>query len=496
MSRSLLSAALSIIGGKVGIMLIGALLTPILVRLLGPSEYGRYAVVLSIFAFANIFLTSGTNDAVRKFISEKSNEEWQNAIFGYLSRPAIVLAIIVGTAFFLGAASGLVEQVFGREYVSLFYLLTLFSFGRQSREFLMRTLMGLQAENYSEPLRVFQKASFSGLAITAAYLGYSVEGVLVADILTSILVTTIAAATLSQFLDLRSLLRAPSVEIPTKSLYPYIGNTILFFGFLTTLYHVDILFLQYWTTEQTVGYYKGALVIAEMLWFAPAAIQLAILQRVSKLWTEDNVETIQELAEQVTRYALLFTILVAVGMAALAHDFVPLYLGEDFRPAITPLLLLLPGVIGFASARPTIAINQARRSIRPLILATAACSMVNLGLNILLVPLYGMVGAAIATSLGYASLAGFQALAARYVGYAPFAGLPIGRIVATGSISLISIFGLAGLIESSLVSLVVVPPVGFAVFLITAILTGAITDDEVDYVVKLARERFGNTLGW
>lgn len=267
-------------------------------------------------------------------------------------------------------------------------------------------------------------------------------------------------------------------------MYPYIGSTVLFFGFLTSLYHVDILFLQYWESEETVGYYKGALVIAQMLWFAPAAIQMALLQRVSGLWAEGDIDGVQQQAEQVTRYAVLFTLLVALGMAALAHDFVPLYLGDDFDRAVTPLLLLLPGVIGFAASRPTLAINQGRRSLRPLITATGACALVNVSLNALLIPRYGMIGAAFATSVGYGSLAFFQALAARHIGYAPFQGLPFIRIAATGAIASVPIFGLSSIITSNLVALAVVPPIGFAVFSVAAVVTGVITEDEIEVLIE------------
>lgn len=491
MARSLLSGVLSIAGGKVGSMMIGAIATPLLVRFLGAAEYGRYAVVLSVFAFANIVMTSGTNDAVRKFISEREDAEWQNAVFGALARPAAVLAAVVAAAFLAGATSGLVERALGPGYVPLFYLLALYAVGRQCREYLLRALMGLRAETYSEPIRVFQRGLFAALAVTAAYLGYDVEGVLVADIATSAVVTAIAGAALSRFVDVRSLLSTPVVDLPRSEMYPYIGSTVLFFGFLTSLYHVDVLLLQVWLPETSVGHYKGALIIAEILWFGPAAIQLALLQRVSGLWADGDVDAIQRRAARTTRYALLFTLLAATGMAALATDFVPLYLGREFSPAVEPLLLLLPGVVGFAAARPTLAINQGRRSLRPLILATGGCAAVNLALNAVLIPQYGMTGAAVATSIGYGSLAGFQALAARHIGYEPFRDLPVARVAATAVLGAVPIFGTSWLISSSFVALAVVPPVGLVAFCLAAVLTGAVETREVRAIVGRLRATAG-----
>lgn len=394
-------------------------------------------------------------------------------------RPTALLAGIVASRFVVAAGSGLVEQVFDSSYVPLFYLLSLYAVGRQSREYLLRTLMGLQLETYSEPIRVFQKALFATLALTVAFFGYSVEGILITDIITSLVITIILIAILSRVFNYEHIISPPPVSVPKSSVYRYIGSTILFFGFLTSLYHIDILFLQQFVSEVTVGHYKGALVIAEILWLAPVAVQLALLQRVSTLWDDGDIEEIQRQAELVSRFTVLFTILAALGMAALAPDFVPLYLGEDFSPAVIPLILLLPGVVGFAAARPTLAINQARRSLRPLIVATGACALVNVLLNSILIPQYGMVGAAVATSFGYGSLVIFQSIAARHIGYAPFRGIMPIRTLLTGSIAAVPIFSLVWIIDSSLLSLIVVPPVGLSVFLVAAILTGVVQQKEI-----------------
>jgi len=51
---------------------------------------------------------------------------------------------------------------------------------------------------------------------------------------------------------------------------------------------------------------------------------------------------------------------MAVGLAALADIAVPIYFGAEAEPAITPLLLLLPGALGFAIARPILAVSQGK----------------------------------------------------------------------------------------------------------------------------------------
>lgn len=483
MTNSLPSALLSVFFSKLFVLLIAFLFTPVLVRLLGPTAYGQYALVLSVFGIVNIVLIGGTSDAVRKYISERSDPDWQASVFGYVFRPALGLGLVTGAAFGYAAWTGLVARVFGDAFTSLFYLLGVYAVTKQLSNFSLRTLMGLERESRSEPLHVLRKTLFVTFALALLLLGFGVEGVLAAHVGATTIVFVAGLAVISRTIPVRALVSRPDVELPTRQIGHYIGGTIVFFLFLYSLYHVDVILLQYWRTDEVVGYYRGALSIAELLWVAPVAVQLVLLQRVSQLWAANDLEAIERRSQFVTRFVFLFTLLLALGVAALATAFVPLYLGEAFTPSITPLLLLLPGVVGFAVARPTLAINQGRRSLRPLIVATGGCSLVNLVLNLLLIPSYGMVGAAVATSVGYGSLVVFQSMAARRLGFSPLSGLRLGPTAVTAGASAAVIFPVAHLLSSPLLALVVVPPLGAVVYGTVAISSGAITPAEIRDVV-------------
>ncbi|SIS03178.1 lipopolysaccharide biosynthesis protein [Natronorubrum thiooxidans] len=484
MARSLSATALSIFASRIFILTISIIFTPILVRLLGPTQYGQYAVILSVYGLISIVMRQGTQESIRKYISERTDLEWQSAVFGYVLRPVVVLGLVVGSGFVFAAWSGLAARVFGDAFTSLFYLLGLYAICRQFRTHILYTLMGLQLESRSELLYIIRKVMFVTLSLTVVYLGHGVEGVLIADIMTNTVVAVIGLGFVSREISLRSAISPADVGLPKRQIFNYAISSVFFFLFLTSLYHVDVLLLQYWTSDEVVGYYKGALAIAEVLWLAPKAVQLSILQRVSMLWNRDEIDAIQRKAQLVTRYVFLFTALLTLGMAVLAADFVPLYLGESFDSAVTPLQLLLPGVLGFAMARPTLAINQARRSLRPLLVATGACSLVNLILNLLLIPTYGMIGAAIATSIGYGSLVVFQSLAARHMGYDPLGGLQVRPTLLTLGATAAVIFPLASGLSSSLIALIVVPPVGAIIYVTAAVATGTVTVTDIENIIS------------
>jgi O-antigen/teichoic acid export membrane protein len=177
-----------------------------------------------------------------------------------------------------------------------------------------------------------------------------------------------------------------------------------------------------------------------------------------------------------------------------------IYYGAGFERAVTPLLLLLPGALGFAIARPIYAIGQGKGNLRALIAATGTAALVNILLNLLLIPTYGTTGAAIATSVGYGSMLVFHGLAALRIGYNPFADLRLPQVAASVAVTTPVVLGLTRFLGFAPISLVVVPPVGFIVYTVAALKTGAVTSEDIVPVLEYApdwlAQRLLKTVRW
>lgn len=502
MKRTLVTAFISIAGANVGATALGAVMTPILVRILGPSQYGTYATVMSVFALLMIVVSSGVDSGTRKYLAEdRDDTDWQDNVFGYYFRLATVFALVASALLLAAVQIGLIDRYPGEEYAFYFLLLSIVTIMAQFREYTRRSLLGLKLEHISEPLFVAQKAFFFVFAISLAYLGYGVAGVLAGHIIADALTTTIGFVFLSQHISLASVFERTPESFPRKELLSFNNLSIVYILFLTSLYHVDILMLQAYTTEAQVGYYKAALVLAEFLWLAPKAVQSVMIQSASELWHRDRIERITNLASKATRYTLLLTALLAIGIAVLSAKFVPRYYGSAFEPTITPLLLLLPGTVGFAVARPILSVSHARGDMRIMILATGATAVMNVVLNAALIPRFGIEGAAVATSLGYISLPMFHLWGARAIGYNPLGDIRPIRIsitvAVTGSVLVALSLGIEALIGSplatvgvpltsatlpidgALIAFVVIPPTGLLVYGTLTLLTGAVHPREL-----------------
>ncbi len=503
MKRNLVTAFAAIAGSQVIILLGQTLFSPFLVRLLGPATYGEYATLVSAFGLLMILVSSGINGGVRKFIAEeRSDDLWKSDVFAYYFRLALIFAIIAAGLLVLAAEFGVVSAIFEPKYVPYFYLLALLVLASQFREYVRRAIMGLKLEGVGSMLNVVYKISYQILALGLLLIGFKVEGVLGAQIISSMVVFVLGIVYVSKTLSLKEILRPTPVDFPRKKLFYFNHNSVIYFFLLNSLYKIDVLMLGSFTNSELTGYYNAALVLAEILWLLPTSLQGLMIQSTSDHWAKGRVQQIEEIATRSIRYVALLMLLLAIGLGSLAEVFVPWYFGVEMKPATTPLIILLPGVVGFAVARPLLTINQAKGDMRVLIAATGISAAINLVLNYLLIPYYGMVGAAVSTSIGYGSLPLLQMWAARTLGYKPFRRARLGRITATAVLSAsvivflslsigstkVSDLGLTGLslLGEFPIALLIVPLAGFLLYSLIAISTGAIDLGEIfEILVKV-----------
>ncbi|MCU4752485.1 polysaccharide biosynthesis C-terminal domain-containing protein [Halobacteria archaeon AArc-curdl1] len=493
MNRSLASGIFSVVSAKVVVLVVTAISTPLLYRFLGVSAFGEYAFLLSVFAIYMIFVSSGITDGVRKFLAEDRNEaDWSEHVVGFYFRLAVLLAVLGALGLVLGAQSGLVAAVFGSGVAPYFYLLALLVISAQFRDYARKTLMGFGLERYSEPLKILDKVAFVVIALPLTYLGIGVAGALAGHLVASLLVTVAGLTLVHRRISLSCVFTRPTNRFPRKQMLTFNSLNIVLVFLLMSLYHIDIVMLQRFTDSSAVGNYRAALTLAEFLWFVPLAIQTVFVHSTSELWSQNRHRKISKLASKTTRYTFLLTAVMAVGLAALAEVAVPIYFGSDAEPAVEPLLLLLPGALGFALARPILAVSQGNGTLRYPIAATGGAALINVILNAALIPRYGMHGAAVATSIGYGTMFVFHCLSARLVGFDPLDDARLVRVALTTVLAAVPIFALSSGIANPWFALLIVPPVGFAIYLAFALLVGALDLTESFEVLAMLPDPIGS----
>ncbi|MFC4357697.1 polysaccharide biosynthesis C-terminal domain-containing protein [Halobium salinum] len=469
----------SVLGTSVLQLLIGLILGPLLVRFLGAERFGDYVFVMSLCGILMVFVNAGIFDSVRKFLAEDRAEPgWEDWVFAFHVRLSVLLLLIVLLPLLLSMHFGLVSALVGGKNTRYLYLVPLYLIAEQFFLLNRGTLLGLGMDVWSEPLLVLRKICMGAVALSLIWSGFGAVGAIVGEIVAATIGFVIGGVLVSRRLRTRTVLRQSPSWFPASSVHTY-NNLSTVTGFMVVLlYEADVILVQTFLGSEQTGYYKAALLVAEFLWFVPKAVEIVFLQSTSEMWSQGRHEEISELISSTTRYTILFTGLVGIGLVALADPFLGWYFGPEFVAAVPALVVLVPGALGFAVARPIMAVGQASGELRPIMYATGAAAALNLVLDALLIPRLGIGGAAIGTTVGYGSMLLFNGVAARSIGFDPLTNLRITRIGVTFAVSAMVILPLEAIIASDSLSLVVVPPVGAVVFSIAAVSTRAVDPTE------------------
>ncbi|WP_324760540.1 lipopolysaccharide biosynthesis protein [Haloarcula montana] len=484
-TRGFFGRFLSLIGPKMLTTVLAVVSTPIIVRLLGPGGYGDYAVLLSMYSLYMIPISSAITEGVQKFVAEeRETEAWIERVLQFYFVLAVVLAV-VGSAVLVAVTRAGYAAVFGTGFTPYLYILAGFVLVGQCRGFAMHTLLGFGLERVNGPLGVVKKAVTVVVGIGLVVSGLGVVGMLVGHIAANALVAVVAGGVILRRVSVRRLFDVPR-SLPVREFLSFNGLNIVLVLLVMSLFHVDVVMVRTLVGGEATGYYKAALSLAEYIWIVPMVLQTMLLHSSSSLWSEQATEQITRIAGRVTRYTTLLVLLLAVGLGTLADRVVPLYYGEPFAVATTPLLLLLPGTVGFAVARPLQAICQGSGQLKTVIVAVGVAAVGNLVLNAVLIRAYGINGAAVATSIAYGSMFLLLVWASWRIGYDPLVDLRPVRVLLTIVVSALVIGGLDRLIGADIVALLVVPVVGLGVFTATALVTGAVDVEEtVEILAKV-----------
>jgi O-antigen/teichoic acid export membrane protein len=148
---------------------------------------------------------------------------------------------------------------------------------------------------------------------------------------------------------------------------------------------------------QAAGVYSVATNLAELLLFIPTSIRLSLFPMVSAGSTEEA----NRLTTAACRHTIFLTTILAValgGVGALAVR--PIY-GQAFTSAVIPLLILLPGIVMLSQATILYGDLLGRGQPQATLISIVISLIVTLVLDLILIPKYGIIGAALASSTAY-----------------------------------------------------------------------------------------------
>lgn len=175
----------------------------------------------------------------------------------------------------------------------------------------------------------------------------------------------------------------------------HVGNVLQFFN-----YRIDAFILNYLLSPAGVGVYGVSIRFAEALWYLPDAVGFVIFPT--------SAATESKQMDTFTPRVLLVTLVVtsvgALVLAMCARPLIRIIYSEAFIGAYGPMVALLPGVVLLGAAKVLTNEIAGRGYPKYNSMSSGLALVLTVVLDLSLIPQYGVLGAAIASSIAYGAV--------------------------------------------------------------------------------------------
>lgn len=172
----------------------------------------------------------------------------------------------------------------------------------------------------------------------------------------------------------------------------YIGNVFQFFS-----YKLDFWLVDYYDGKSQLGIYSLATQLSQLLWMLPTAVASVLYTYASSSTEEEAVNYTIYLKKG----ALYSTSILAIAGTVLSYYFVPILYGREFVDVYKLMFIFMLGIIPFSIPIVVSSLLAARGRFKISFYTGISVSIVSVGLYSILIPRYGMIGGAVASSVSY-----------------------------------------------------------------------------------------------
>lgn len=372
----------------------------------GAESYGLFSLALMVTGWISTLVVFGLNDGLLRYISIFRGKKEYNKI-NYIFRKAFYLllfsSLIAGVVLFI-FSSFIANNIFHNPELKIF--LQLFSASIPFDVILVVFFASLRAYEkvgwrifISTILTTALQVGFiflfvaAGLGIIAIPLSYLVAMFFVFIVALIVLKKQVPGIfAKKEYRGKKNIFK----EVLSYS-WPLIFAEIIWKIFKWT----DSFLIGYFKTAAEVGFYNAAMPIAMLIAFSSDLFMQMFVPLINKEYSKKNVEVVKQLSQQVGKWLFFTNLPILILLFLFPGEFLNLLFGPEFIVAAKALKILTVGVMFLSlsgiSTRLLGMIGKSKKVMFDIIIMAS----INLILNILLIPKYGITGAAISTTFSF-----------------------------------------------------------------------------------------------
>ncbi|MBE7175513.1 MAG: flippase [Mucilaginibacter polytrichastri] len=401
----------SVLGSRFTVIICGILTSILTARYIGPAGNG---IIAALIVYPDLFMTIGSmgiRQSTTYFVG--SGKYNRDAIFS-----SVIYLCIITSIFCVGVCYVLIKYFTKVQYKELYILLAI-----SPIPFSLFTTyasgMFLGMGNIKEFNRVNWVPNFIklvGVGALVVFLGFGVEGVLIATFLGMFILSFLVVRVMSRLINIQFVFDKKLIGQLLK-----LGLGYAFAMLVVNLnYKADVVLLERFSTESQLGLYSKGVVIVEYLWEVPTLISTIVFSRSA------NAKDSKAFSEKVCSMLRIGSILVLAASLVffvLSPVIIRVMYGEAFMPSSTVQKILIPGIF-LMTIFKVLNMDLAGKG-KPWVSmwAMIPALLINIALNIVFIPKYGANGSALASTISYS----FAAVVFLF-SYAKTTGIPVKRI--------------------------------------------------------------------
>ncbi len=389
--------------------LVGIMFTPFMVHKLGQAEYGLYQLVYSFAGYLAI-LDFGIATTVTRYVSKfRSNHEWEQEE-NYLFMVLLQTFIFSFSVFLIGGIlyfsidnffSGSLTQLELLKAKKLYIMMVINMGITLIDHFFWGTHLSREQFTYNAAEKIVRILLRTVLLIILLQLGFDSIALTLVNL--SLTVSMLICDAFFSFAVLKIKIKFHYWD---KSLFRE-SFVFAFFIFLQAIVNqitmnTDKVILGVMTSTTVVAVYAVAMQIFSIYNSLSTAIQSVFLPKATTLvHTGSSSKEITEFVSRPARFQFMILGLALVGFCLVGKEFIICWMGIDYLSAFyIALIIMIPGTVELTeNVMVSVVLAKNKNGFRTGVLA--GVSIFNVILTIIMVKLWGFMGAPIATALAY-----------------------------------------------------------------------------------------------
>ena len=386
-------------------ILLGIINQVILGRTLGPSNFGLFNLGLTVIGIILPFTTFGLYSAIRQFIPHyrgiNRNDKVKGGIYFLLNFSLITGLSLSVFLFFLSPI--IAVNIFHNENLEIVIKLLCISFPFYVLYFVGTNIaQAFKISKYYLYLNtLLLKITCIVIFILFLIFGYKLLGAIVAyNIGTALVATAYIYIIFKKFIPS---LHCNKHERHVKKELFSIGWPLFFAGFfyLFTESTAKILLGIYMNTSD-VGIYSAVFTIASLALYVMISFDYIFLPTVAEFYGKNDFTGIKKILCSISKWVFLLTLPMILYISFFSKNTIFLFYGSAYTAGSIALIILLFGIAMNGLTGMTGEVLVGIRKTKLNLLTEVFGAITNVGLNIFLIPKFGILGAAIGTSISIA----------------------------------------------------------------------------------------------